>query len=281
LHLEAHGPEHAPVILTLHGGPGGDYRYLLGLADASAPGSLVRDHRVVFWDQRGTGLSRRHAESSLSMAQYFADLDALVDAVSPDRKVILLGHSWGGTYAAWYIAHHPERVLAAVLVDPQALTHALYVAHGPAADIDPFAEWVSDPLVARELISPDDHESADLLLTAAQLRTRLPRFANHADVPLFRAGCAVFKALDYRWFDDHDYDFTPGLAAFPGRVRILGGTADQVLGYAFQKRQVHLFAHADLLPLEGDGHNDPMFVDPERTIAEVRAFLDSVESETP
>ena len=67
LHVESFGPAGAPVILTIHGGPGSDYRYMLPLADAAAPGSLVADHRLVFWDQRSTGLSRREPEGSLSI----------------------------------------------------------------------------------------------------------------------------------------------------------------------------------------------------------------------
>jgi proline iminopeptidase len=277
LHVESFGPAGAPIILTLHGGPASDYRYMLPLADAAAPGSLVADHRLVFWDQRSTGLSRRHPESSLSMDQYFADLEALVDELAPGGQVVLLGHSWGGPYAAWYIGHHPDRVRAAVLVEPQAFTHALYEAHGSPVDVDPFAEWVNDALWSREIVSADDHARADLFLTSLELGTKLPRFANHADAPLFRPGCAAFKALGPSWFDAHDYDFTPGLSAYGGRVRILAGTADQVLGYEFQQQQVGFFANADRLPLEGDGHNDPVMGSAPRTIGLVRSFLGLVE----
>jgi hypothetical protein len=33
LHVDLRGPEGAPVIVLLHGGPGGDFRYMLPLAD--------------------------------------------------------------------------------------------------------------------------------------------------------------------------------------------------------------------------------------------------------
>jgi proline iminopeptidase len=279
LHVESFGPAGAPIILTLHGGPASDYRYMLPLADATVPGSLVADHRLVFWDQRSTGLSRRHPESSLSMEQYFADLEALVDELAPDGgQVTLLGHSWGAAYATWYIAHHPERVRAAVLVEAEAFTHDLYVAHGsPSAAVDPFAEWIADPLMAREIVSPDDHARADLFMTSVELGTDLPRFHNHAVAPLFRPGCAAFKALNYQWFYNHDYDFTQGLDAYQGRVRFLGGTADDVLGYEFQKQQVGFFKNAELLPLDGDGHNDTVMGSAPRTIALVRSFLTIVE----
>src|SRR5580765_7283461 len=55
-HAEAFGDANAPVLLVLHGGPGSDYRNLLPLQALADDG-----YRVVFWDQRGAGLSARHA----------------------------------------------------------------------------------------------------------------------------------------------------------------------------------------------------------------------------
>src|SRR4051794_23954393 len=53
-HAEAFGDPDAPVIMVLHGGPGQDYRNSLPLKALADDGL-----RVVFWDQRGTGLSAR------------------------------------------------------------------------------------------------------------------------------------------------------------------------------------------------------------------------------
>jgi len=276
LHVDIRGPDGAPAIIFLHGGPGGDFRYALELGDATAPGALVADHRLVFWDQRGSGLSRRHDRGDISIDHYFADLVALVDAVSPDRPVVLVGHSWGGAYAAWYLAHHPDRVRGAVLIDPQALTHSLYVEAGTAADFELFGEWLTDPLWQRTIISPDDHARADFLLASLELY-RIPRFHNDIIAPLFRPGAVVFRDLAFRWFEDTPYDFTPGLADFPRPITILAGTDDEVLGYDFQKKQLPLFRDATLVPLPGDGHNDPVGVSARRTIELVRAYLDEVE----
>ena len=275
LHVDVRGPDGAPVIVLLHGGPGGDFRYMLPLADPGVPGALVSDHRLVFFDQRGTGLSRRHGPDEISMELYQSDLEQLVDAVSPHNPVVIVGHSWGSVYAAWYIGRHPDRVRGAVLVEPEAITHALYAAHGPALDPDYFSEWLNDPLWARESLSADDHARADFLLASLQTY-RIPRFGNHQPTPLFRPGAVVFKYLDYRWFDDNDYDFSTGLAAFPRPVWILAGTEDHVLGYDFQQRQAPLFADARLVALDGDGHNDPVMQSAPRTVGLIRQYLDAI-----
>ena len=268
VHVEITGPVDAPVVIFLHGGPGGDYRYML---DLEAP-ELAVDHRLVFWDQRGTGLSRRHAD--VTMDQYLADLEALVDRVSPDRPVILVGHSWGGAYAAWYTARHPDRVRGVVMIDPQALTHALYVEHGEPLDTDLLAEWLDDPLWAREILTPEDHVRADFLLASTEM-FRIPRFGNSAIAPIFRPGAVVFEQLSLSWFADHDYNFATGLATFPRPILILAGTADQVLGFDFQQKQLPLLGDARVVALPGDGHNDTV-TDPQ-TVVEIRHYLDTVE----
>jgi proline iminopeptidase len=80
------------VVIALHGGPGGDLAYQRALLEPVDGKRLADDHRVILWDQRGTGLSRRHDTSGLSMAKYHADLEALVDAVAPGRQVVFVGH---------------------------------------------------------------------------------------------------------------------------------------------------------------------------------------------
>lgn len=76
------------AILLLHGGPGvPDY-----LADVS--GILATKHRVIRFDQRGTGRSpcdsRRYA-----LDDYVNDVEAVRRARNLER-LKLLGHSWGG-----------------------------------------------------------------------------------------------------------------------------------------------------------------------------------------
>ena len=99
-HYETFGDPSKPAIIFLHGGPGVDFRGLMRLTDRHDGYALTDDHFVVMWDQRGSGLSRRHDCGVYNLAQMDADLDALVDHVSPGRPVVLIGHSWGGMYAA-------------------------------------------------------------------------------------------------------------------------------------------------------------------------------------
>ena len=53
----------------------------------------------------------------VSVAQSNEVIGAVVDAVSPDRPVILLLHDWGCMFGGAYAAAHPERVSRAVVTD--------------------------------------------------------------------------------------------------------------------------------------------------------------------
>ena len=100
-----------PVLIVLHGGPGmsemGFFRHY------NAP--LERHFIVVHWDQRGTGKSfdRNIPRSSMTLEQFVADLDELVDIVRRrfgKEQVVVLGHSWGSALGAIYAARFPEKV---------------------------------------------------------------------------------------------------------------------------------------------------------------------------
>ena len=90
------------TIVLLHGGPGvPDY-----LADVSA--ILATRHRVIRFDQRGTGQSSCDSDQ-YSLDDYVNDVDAVRRAHDLER-VNLFGHSWGGMVAQLYAARYPDRV---------------------------------------------------------------------------------------------------------------------------------------------------------------------------
>jgi DNA-binding SARP family transcriptional activator/pimeloyl-ACP methyl ester carboxylesterase len=74
---------------------------------------LVRDFRLVRYDQRGTGLSDREAED-FTLDACLGDVEAVADAAGLERFA-LLGISQGTRTAVAYAAKHPERVSHLVL----------------------------------------------------------------------------------------------------------------------------------------------------------------------
>lgn len=56
-----------------------------------------------------------------TIEQHVQDLGAVIDALAPDRKVVLIGHSYGGLLATEFARQHPQRLLGLVLVDPATM----------------------------------------------------------------------------------------------------------------------------------------------------------------
>jgi pimeloyl-ACP methyl ester carboxylesterase len=105
----------APLLIWLHGGPGGAERPLFRLYNAS----LERRFVVVYLDQRGTGRSfdRKSDPGELTIARHVADLHAVIDDLLEEfgtRQVVLVGHSWGSALGLLYVQKHPEEIAAFV-----------------------------------------------------------------------------------------------------------------------------------------------------------------------
>ena len=99
-----------PAIVLLHGlrGYSGTWRTLAGaLSD--------RFHLVAF-DARGRGESAWDAGRNYYTDAYVADLESIVAAYGLER-VVLLGHSMGGTTSYVYAARNPERIRALIVED--------------------------------------------------------------------------------------------------------------------------------------------------------------------
>jgi DNA-binding SARP family transcriptional activator/pimeloyl-ACP methyl ester carboxylesterase len=71
---------------------------------------LSRDHRLVRYDERGSGLSDWDVDSSsFTIEAWVRDLETVVDTLGLDRFA-LFGMSQGGPIAITYAARHPDRV---------------------------------------------------------------------------------------------------------------------------------------------------------------------------
>ncbi len=75
---------------------------------------LSRDHTLIRYDQRGSGLSDWDVDE-ISLDAWVVDTETVVDTLGLDRFV-LFGQSQSGSVAAEYAARHPERVTHLVLL---------------------------------------------------------------------------------------------------------------------------------------------------------------------
>ena len=110
------------TLSCLEGGRGHDVVVLLhGLAGSAqewlpTATALLRDHRVIAFDQRGHGHSTRRP-ADVSRRAYVDDVAAIVQALAPNDPVILVGQSMGAHTAMLTAAWHPHIVGRLVMLD--------------------------------------------------------------------------------------------------------------------------------------------------------------------
>ena len=85
--------------------------------------------RFVRYDERGCGMSDWQA-GTLTLDQWTADLECVVDAARPDRPFTLLGMSQGAAACIRYAIRHPDRVARLILCGGYA--HGAFKRNPPA-----------------------------------------------------------------------------------------------------------------------------------------------------
>ena len=108
--------EGEPVIIV-HGGPGLSHNYLLPHLK-----NLSKIFQLIFYDQRGSGLSEANVDSeSITVNEFVKDID-LIRTHFGFEKIHIMGHSWGGYLAMKYAITNPNNVRSLLLVSSNGKT---------------------------------------------------------------------------------------------------------------------------------------------------------------
>jgi proline iminopeptidase len=109
--IKGHGNK--PPIIVIHGGPGMDSGSLSG--DLTP---LEKDHRLVYYDQRGGGRSSLPPDTKLlTIDHHVDDLEALRRHLGID-KMVIIAHSFGPAIAAQYAIKYPEHIDRMIFLGP-------------------------------------------------------------------------------------------------------------------------------------------------------------------
>jgi len=108
------------MIVTVHGGPGDS-----GMEHHIARGFkyLEEDYLMVYWDQRYSGMTQgRYDPETQTPDQFIEDTEKIVQLIQaryPDKKLFMMGHSWGGQLSAGYLGrdNHASHFLGWIDLD--------------------------------------------------------------------------------------------------------------------------------------------------------------------
>jgi pimeloyl-ACP methyl ester carboxylesterase len=161
-HLRRWGPPpaagEAPIVL-LHGfqDTGETFQFLVD--------ELEHERPLAAFDWRGFGRSG-WAPHGYWFPDYLADLDQILDQLSPEKPARLVGHSMGGNVASLYAGLRPERVRCVVNLEGFGLPRT-----SPDQAPARLIEWLDQVKTIPPLRSYDSFEQ---LATIIQMR--YPRF---------------------------------------------------------------------------------------------------------
>ena len=248
------GPDDAPLLLMLH-----------GWMDSSASFQFTVDAlrhawHVVAPDWRGYGqsewLNRRYW-----FADYYADLDALLDRYSPGVPARIVGHSMGGGVASIYGGARPDRIAGLLMVDFLGLQpNAIHEAPGR------IREWLDHARGTPKLraYASRDQLAARLLQSNPRLLPERAAFlATHCATELPDGKYVVACDPWHKVPSPHLYRIEEVMACWRAMTApVLLVTADQ--GYVQQRfgkspdelqRRMNCFAKGSVACIDDCGHN--------------------------
>ncbi len=202
IHLTRWGPEPSAAVLPvflLHGwqDTGDTFQFMVD--------AFQRDWPLAALDWRGFGRSE-WPQDGYWFPDYLADLDALLDQLSPGVPAPLVGHSMGGNIASLYAGIRPERVRCVVNMEGIGLPRT-----SPQQAPGRQRKWLDELKVTPALKEYDSFEQL-----AAIVRARYPKVSS---------ACAAFVAAAW------------GKLEANGRVRLLGDARHRRVNPVLYKRE--------------------------------------------
>jgi proline iminopeptidase len=237
LYHTAYGPEDAPRLLMLHGGPGASHDYMLPQMLA-----LADEYRLIFYDQRGGGRSKSDDRSPITWKTHVIDLAALVRELSLE-PLTLVGYSWGGLLALLYSiaaagGFRDEGIVLTASAPAPAPVRMVLICPAPATAV--FRAQFSEELARRQRAPWIAEERA--AIAASGVRARDPAayakrifelgvagyFADPAracELTPFRVVARVQQSV---WESLAGYDITDKLALVEAPTLVLHGAHDAI-----------------------------------------------------
>jgi proline iminopeptidase len=256
LHAESFGNPDSAIIIVLHGGPGADYRYLLNCRAFADQG-----YRVVFYDQRGSGLSKRQNKNSYTLETMVNDLAEVINHYkkSANQKVFLLGHSWGAILATAYINKYPAKINGVILAEPGGFKWTdikEYITR--ARDLRFFSETLNDAIYSDQFITgkENEHEILDYkyALLASSDGAKDNPIGDDAVLPFWRYGAVVNKAL-FDLGEKENINWTTNLGNYSTKVLFVYSERNKAYGEDYAKHVSSAYTNVQLLKINGVGHD--------------------------
>jgi proline iminopeptidase len=266
LYWVAYGPEGAPRLLVLHGGPGAHHDYLLPQMLA-----LAEKYELIFYDQRGGGRSTTEDRAPITWQTHVADL-ALVARELVGEPLSIVGYSWGGLLAVLYSVEATGPTPARLaLIDPAPVTRpfrarfeSTFSERQAGASVQRLREELAESGLRER--DPDAYRQRAFELSVAGYFAD-PRRAR--DLTPFRV---IGRVQQQVWDSLGDFDLLQRVEQIECPVLILHGRHDPIPLEA-SEALARALPDARLVVLEHSGHV-PYVEEPDALFSAIERFLD-------
>lgn len=259
LHAEAFGHPDSTIIVVIHGGPGGDYRSLLNAKELADEG-----YRVVFYDQRGSGLSQRFNRKFYTnlgleaLDLMYDDLTGIIQHYrkSNSQKVVLFGHSWGAILATAYAGKYPQTISGLIVAEPGGLKWndiSGYIKESRSFDV--LGELMNDAAYMDQFITgrENQHEILDYKMSLLASRNDITGEFNTAPGSFWRSG-AVIMDVFMEIGKTYKPDFSEGINQFTVPALLFYSEKNRVYPQSWAQRISAAYAQVQLVKVNGTGH---------------------------
>lgn len=255
LHAETFGNPNNSMVVFLHGGPGADYRNALNIKQLADNGYFV-----VFYDQRGAGLSKRQDNNSYSIQLLLDDLNAVIVhyKTSPSQKIFLFGHSWGGILATAFINKYPTKITGAILAEAGGLNWddvKEYIKKSKKLEL--LSEATNDALYLDQFFTGTENQHQILDYKLAVQSSFSYADGNTEGIegpsPFWRYGAVTLNSL-VDIGENEGFDFTTNLNQYQKNVLILYSEKNKAYDLSVAQKEANYFPIHQIEKIDGTGH---------------------------
>jgi proline iminopeptidase len=196
-----------PLVL-LHGGPGATHH------NFHPDFSRAKDFaHIIYYDQRGCGLSDYQPGGGYTVDQAVDDLDRLRRALGIDQWVVL-GHSYGGLLAQCYAVKYPEKVQGLILLCASTGLHG-----------------ESLPSRQNDFIGPEERQKMNQIRKESGLSIAQLVYNNHLNGDWKRQSYykptreQLAQTALYGWIHDFDRNFNGVMSRSSNAINLQGAFA--------------------------------------------------------
>lgn len=257
-------------VLIVNGGPGMNSEGFQPLARRIGESCMA-----ILYDQRGTGKSvmKKVDSTTITMDSMIYDMETIRKYLDIDHWVIL-GHSFGGMLASWYMARYPDRVSGAILSSSGGIDLELFSGPGITAGLpqekkDSLAYWSGQ-------IAGGDTSYYARLQRGRYLAPLYLYDQSHADIVARRLTQVNMKInqLVIRNMQKINFDCTGRLTSFGKPVLIIQGRQD-IVPESIARKEHSILKNSEMVILENCGHFG-WLDQPELYFNAINRFLESI-----